>query len=30
MTAPDVTTAETVRKQGNELYKLGKLVEGGW
>jgi len=30
MTAPDAATAEIIRKQGNELYKLGKLAEGGW
>ncbi|GAB1317037.1 Tetratricopeptide [Madurella fahalii] len=29
MTAPDATIAETIRKQGNELYKLGKLTEAG-
>jgi hypothetical protein len=29
MTAPDTESAETIRKQGNELYKLGKLAEGG-
>ncbi|KAK4444817.1 hypothetical protein QBC34DRAFT_442177 [Podospora aff. communis PSN243] len=29
MTAPDAATAEAIRKQGNELYKLGKLAEAG-
>ncbi|EAQ82947.1 hypothetical protein CHGG_10765 [Chaetomium globosum CBS 148.51] len=29
MASPDTTMAETIRKQGNELYKLGKLAEAG-